>query len=274
MACSDVEGTVILVAKLPCKGRSKTRLVPALGEDATLALATAMLSDMLSRLAAAPALRATRKVLLFAPAAEAAEAARFLAERGLSEAWLARPMLDARQSLTDSDLGAKLAAALEEEQSAQAAEAQVAPSGLESGSSHAAARPIAFIGMDSPTLPDEAIATALREAGGAGGGPGAAHVCGAADGGYTLLALPPRTPTEVFTGVSWSCERTLDSQVERLEECGLAVSRGATYADIDEVADVKALAQQVGAEPSVARLCPAVSQVLSTLSKQLSGLSD
>ena len=261
---TGVAGTVILVAKLPCKGRSKTRLVPALGEDATLALATAMLSDLLARLAAAPALRAARKVLLFAPAAEAAEAARFLADRGLSDAWSARPMLDARQSLTGSDLGAKLAAALVEEQAAQASEC---------GSE--AVRPVAFIGMDSPTLPDEAIAAALREAGaGSGGGPDTAHVCGAADGGYTLLALPPRAPPAVFEGVSWSCERTLESQVGRLEACGLGVSRGATYADIDEVADVKALAQQVQAEPGVARLCPAVAKVLSSLSEQLSIPSD
>lgn len=41
------DGTIVVVAKCPMKGKSKTRLVPLLGEQGSVDLALAMLSDVL-----------------------------------------------------------------------------------------------------------------------------------------------------------------------------------------------------------------------------------
>jgi len=59
--------TLVLVAKYPTPGTSKTRLIPALGEDGAATLARAMLLDLLEQLGASPELADTRKVLAFAP---------------------------------------------------------------------------------------------------------------------------------------------------------------------------------------------------------------
>ena len=84
-----------------------------------------------------------------------------------------------------------------------------------------------------------------------------------------MLALPARAPPAVFERVLWSCERTLASQVERLAACGLRTERGATYDDVDEMADVRALADRIEADGDVARQCPAVTRALGGLKLQL-----
>jgi glycosyltransferase A (GT-A) superfamily protein (DUF2064 family) len=47
---SCVGGAIVVVAKCPLSGLSKTRLVPLLGEEGAASLARAMLSDVLSSL--------------------------------------------------------------------------------------------------------------------------------------------------------------------------------------------------------------------------------
>jgi len=232
-------GTLVLVAKVPSSGQSKTRIAEHLGRNVATALATAMLADLLTRLGAE--LVGVRKVLLFAPADAESEAARFLSERGLSGQWQLRPM--ASGDLRGSDLGAKLSAALREEQQ------------------HDAAAPIAFIGMDSPALPAAAISHGLAIA-----REGRAYICGADDGGYTLLVTPPGAPCAIFSDVLWSCAETLASQQSRICAEGIEVERGPTFADIDEVEDVLSLRAVVMADPQQAQLCPQVTKILRLLS--------
>ena len=236
----DCKGTLCLVAKLPSAGRSKTRIAKTLGQDVASALATAMLGDLLERLGGARELVALRKVLLFAPANAEGEAARFLSERNLSAQWVLRPMTAGE--LGASDLGAKLSAALCEEQQ------------------HASAAAVAFIGMDSPTLPAAAISDGFRIA-----HTGRAFICGAEDGGYTLLVAPPAAPSAIFSDVQWSCAETLVSQECRLRAEGIEVERGPTFADIDELQDVMALRASVLADPLQALLCPQVAKLLLSL---------
>ena len=45
-----IQGSIIVVAKCPIAGKSKTRLVPLLGKDGSAKLAKAMLSDVLMTL--------------------------------------------------------------------------------------------------------------------------------------------------------------------------------------------------------------------------------
>ena len=44
---SRVNGTIVVVAKCPIPGKSKTRLIPLLGKEGSTKLAKAMLSDVL-----------------------------------------------------------------------------------------------------------------------------------------------------------------------------------------------------------------------------------
>jgi hypothetical protein len=50
-SCSNVaRGSIVLVAKCPIPGKSKTRLIPLLGPEGSVVLAKAMLSDVLTTL--------------------------------------------------------------------------------------------------------------------------------------------------------------------------------------------------------------------------------
>ena len=63
----DVGGAIIVFAKCPIKGKSKTRLTPLLGSDGAALLAKAMLSDIISSLSECTILNNTLKVLVYAP---------------------------------------------------------------------------------------------------------------------------------------------------------------------------------------------------------------
>eukprot|EP00957_Ditylum_brightwellii_P176599 13450319-Ditylum_brightwellii.AAC.1 len=66
-------GAIVLVAKCPIPGKSKTRLTPLLGSDGAASLARAMLSDILvTLLSSFP--ENVLKVLLYAPGNEEGEA--------------------------------------------------------------------------------------------------------------------------------------------------------------------------------------------------------
>jgi glycosyltransferase A (GT-A) superfamily protein (DUF2064 family) len=68
-----VGGAIVVVAKCPRSGHSKTRLVPLLGIEGAAALAEAMLSDVLVSLSDYLPLEGTLKVLLYAPGTKEGE---------------------------------------------------------------------------------------------------------------------------------------------------------------------------------------------------------
>jgi glycosyltransferase A (GT-A) superfamily protein (DUF2064 family) len=45
-----IPSTIVVIAKCPIPGKSKTRLIPLLGEEGSVTLAKAMLADILSTL--------------------------------------------------------------------------------------------------------------------------------------------------------------------------------------------------------------------------------
>ena len=200
MDMTDGDGTIVLVAKYPTPGKSKTRLIPALGEAGATKMAQAMLADLLVQLGSAEELVGVRKLLVYAPVSAGADMARLLERYGADNDWDIEPMLDDAppgedegQQLASSDLGAKLAHALA---SAQA----VRPHG-----------PVAFIGMDTPDLPAAVIREGLSVAGRSGGTD--AYIAPAHDGGYTLLVVPPGCAASAFAGIEWSSDVTCASQV-------------------------------------------------------------
>jgi glycosyltransferase A (GT-A) superfamily protein (DUF2064 family) len=195
-------GTLILVAKYPTPGKSKTRLIPALGKDGATQMATAMLTDLLVQMGAAPELVGVRKLLVYAPASSGTDMADLLDRTGVAKQWDLEPMLEdaiAGARLESSDLGDKLAEALKSAQ-------KVDQTG-----------PVAFIGMDTPDLPAQVIRAGLDVAMGLGTAErlssSEAFITPAHDGGYTLLVVPANCPPTVFKEVEWSSSRTCSSQV-------------------------------------------------------------
>ncbi|KAL3795745.1 hypothetical protein HJC23_008232 [Cyclotella cryptica] len=69
----SVGGAIVIFAKCPISGVSKTRCAPLLGYDGAASLAQAMLSDILITLSECHELRNTLKVLMYAPGTKAGE---------------------------------------------------------------------------------------------------------------------------------------------------------------------------------------------------------
>jgi uncharacterized protein len=186
--CDDGH-TLVLIAKCPAPGTSKTRLIPSFGEHATFELAKAMLLDVLHNLGSSPLLEAVRKVFVYAPATARQQAQALLHEAGAEELWELQPVASS-VSLTAIDLTSVLRAALQDVRLASTTGTAV------------------FIGMDTPDLQPSCVLDAIAK-----GKQGQAYICPANDGGYVLLGLPPAAPPEVFDGVKWSCHSTCISQM-------------------------------------------------------------
>ena len=235
-------GTIVVFAKCPLPGSSKTRLAPLLGDDGAALLAQAMLSDVLSSLTSCDRLRDTLKLLVYAPgdSITGSRMTKLLESLGLScrssesytprmdkqTSWVLMPMLSDSSDLTSSSLGDKLMDAL-----TRAREL------TDDGS------PVLFLGMDSPELPIDEIVRGFEVA--SSEDMPRAHLCPANDGGYGLLALPPCAPASVFLGIRWSCALTAISQLKALSDAGIDVSIGRLMYDIDEPEDVRSLAKRL-----------------------------
>uniref|UniRef100_A0A7S4QUD2 Glycosyltransferase n=1 Tax=Ditylum brightwellii TaxID=49249 RepID=A0A7S4QUD2_9STRA len=238
-------GAIVLVAKCPIPGKSKTRLTPLLGSDGAASLARAMLSDILvTLLSSFP--ENVLKVLLYAPGNEEGEAhmVDILKDLGLPyttttaddddeeeeedvyQRWILLPMVN-DTSLQSSDLGGKLSNGLNRVRTLQS---KLSSSSNENGD-------VVFLGMDSPELPLHEISHALQISS------QKAHLCPANDGGYGMLCVPSHAPCPtIFEHVQWSTHLTAVSQLKALTDCGVEVSLGKLMFDIDEMEDVRGLA--------------------------------
>lgn len=103
---------------------------------------------------------------------------------------------------------------------------------------------VVLLGSDSPTLPrawvDEAYA-ALADV---------EVVLGpSADGGYYLIGARDRVPP-IFAGIPWSTSEVLKETVARLEAAGLPYQLLPPWYDVDEVADLRRLADELGPDGS------------------------
>ena len=257
---------LVMVAKWPGSGASKTRLASQLAASPTLsgagdaggtgvgaasgvpraqrwaaAFVKASVSDLLVRFGAARdadggsrgAVRFER-VLLYAPPTDEARGwfAGLLDELGCADAWRLLPVLAASDAKS-SDLGALLADATRRAR---------AECGVQC---------VALCGADCPELPLSSVDASMRAA--LGGDGRVAAICPASDGGYTLLALPaaadPIAPC--FDRVHWSASDTCLSQLAALSRAGLTCVVGETHADVDELDDLKALAGRLLLEERV-----------------------
>jgi rSAM/selenodomain-associated transferase 1 len=189
---------LVVMAKLPRAGLTKTRLIPALGADGAARLAERLLREA-AREACAAAIGEVE--LCLAPHADDPLARELAATHGLTLA-----------AQVAGDLGARLLDALSR--------------GLQQADT------VLLMGTDAPALNAEL----LREAAAALAGHDAVLVP-AADGGYALIGLkqPLRT---CFEQMPWSTAEVLATTGARLSAAGLSWTTTRSVHDIDTPQDL------------------------------------
>ena len=216
---SSTRGVVVVVAKCPIPGKSKTRLIPLVGEKGSARLAKAMLSDVLLSLVRHMS-RHLLIMLCYAPGTE--DGRRFMYEilldLGIVDFVSLFPMLST--DLHAADLGDQLLHALLEAR-------RKIPQGY-----------VMFLGMDSPELPIEELEEALRH-------PSHATLCPSHDGGYGMLCVPPGSPNSIFSNVLWSHPLTALSQLKALSDSQVPTRLGRIMFDVDEPDDARRLLDRV-----------------------------
>ncbi len=97
-----------------------------------------------------------------------------------------------------------------------------------------AALPALILGSDAPSLPRSHLRQLIAMPGDVVLGP-------AEDGGYWAI-LARRTHERMFEGVEWSTARTREQTIIACRACGLTVSLGPAWFDVDEPDDLRRLA--------------------------------
>jgi rSAM/selenodomain-associated transferase 1 len=195
---------VLVVAKAPVAGRSKTRLGADVGMDAAAELAAASLLDVLD--ASTSAVGAGRCHL--ALSGELADGVRAAELETALAGWTVRPQVD-------GDLGRRLAHA----------HVGVGPG------------PVVQVGMDTPQL----TAALLREVL-AGLEDHEAVLAPATDGGWWALALRDPARAAVLERVPMSTPTTYDDTRAALEADGLRVTDAPGLTDVDTADDAAEVA--------------------------------
>ena len=218
---------VAIVCKTPIPGRSKTRLVPLVGAEASAALSACFIRDTALALDMVPGCVGRTNHALYAPEGSV-EALRPLLPPG----WGA-------VARDDPDFGKVLLGGM------------AAFLGPEAGGRHDCA---VIVNSDSPTLPPALVTAAIA----ALRAPGDRLVLGpATDGGYTLVGL--KAPhARVFADIRWSTPEVLATSLRRAEEIGLPVTLLPTWYDVDDAATFAVLrAEFAGRAPDFATPCMA-----------------
>ena len=198
------------MAKASIPGKTKTRLVPPLTFDEAAAFNTAFLQDVAANVAAAGREAPIAAFMAYGPpGTESFFKATFAPSVGLIESWY-------------PNFGDCLFVAIE----------QVLARG------HASA---VVLNSDSPTLPPALLVETARVL----ARPGDRAVLGPSnDGGYYLLGLkaPHR---RLFDDVAWSTDRVAQQTRERAAEIGLDVHVLPQWYDVDDVASLQLLHDEV-----------------------------
>lgn len=212
-ASSPADTTLIVIAKAPVAGRSKTRLTPPCTPQQAADLAEAALTDTLHAVLATPA---GRRVLVLEgrPGPWLPDGFEVLPQRG-------------------DDLDERLAAAFADVARSAPGDGPAAPGPL--------VPPALLVGMDTPQVTPALLADAAA----ALHAPGTDAVLGhAPDGGYWAIGLRVQDP-ELFVGITMSTEFTGRDQEARLREHGLAVALLPELRDVDLIEDARAVAALV-----------------------------
>ena len=206
------ESVLVIMAKQPAVGQTKTRLCPPLTPAAAAALYEALLRDTIE-------LGAGLEGVRLAIAVTPPEATGAFRRMSPTDAILL--------PVTGADIGDCLS--------------QVLGRLLAAGHCRAIA-----LNSDGPTLP----ATYLRQA--VARLDGADVVLGPSeDGGYYLIGLKQPRP-ELFREIEWSSERVTAQTLARAEAMGLSVTLLPPWYDVDTVTDLDRLRAELAALPAEA----------------------
>lgn len=205
------ERRIVVLTKVPAPGRTKTRLGATIGPEAAAAAAWAFLEDTLD-LAGWVARELQAELVVHTDPDEPAPS--FV---DLLRAHGATPAAQGA-----GDLGVRLRRALE-----------AAPR---------AARVV--IGTDAPDLPRAHLVAAFEAL---TRDPVVLGPTTPADGGYHLLGLAPDVPASWLDGaaIRWSSPAALIDTVSAARAAGLEVGKGTAWPDVDDAADLDALATRL-----------------------------
>lgn len=284
-------GAIVVVAKCPIPGKSKTRLTKLLGAEGSALLAKSMLLDVLQQVSACPQFDSVAKILLYAPGTsdgkkhmsslvtslglgiidnlvenDGDRSNDNLLNNNLKKTWILLPMVasTSAKDLVSSDLGDKLTNALLRVRSLLSSPSFNHESSTSTQTSNLdQSGSIVFLGMDSPLIPLSELIYPLSSS-----MPSSfdeskhnlschAHICPAHDGGYGMISIPHGAPSDlVFQGVRWSTSLCCISQIKALTDCGVSVSIGLLMHDIDEPGDVFDLAELlIGRKNKAINIC-------------------
>jgi uncharacterized protein len=206
------EQALIVVAKEPLPGRTKTRLCPPLTAESAAEFYRCLLLDTLALMRR---LESADHTVAYTPAG-----ARDYFARLSPNGFRLVPQVGA-------DLGARLANAL--------------------GQHFALGyRRVAIMNSDGPTLPLACLEEAFAGLDGADVTLGPGH-----DGGYYLIGMKQPHP-ELFQGIDWSTERVVDQTLAACRRLGLTVRQLPEWYDVDVGEDLERLRRDLRAAPEAA----------------------
>jgi len=201
---------VAIMAKAPRPGEVKTRLVPPLSEADAAMLSGCFIRDIAGNILAAAEAAPIEGYVAYSPAGSEALFAPLLPEpiRLLPphRTGLGDSLLDAAEDLLGAGYGG-----------------------------------VCLVNADSPTLPTAVLVEAAR----ALAAPGDRLVLGpAADGGYYLIGLK-RMHRRLFEEIAWSTERVFRQTIERARELELDTVTLPGWYDVDDVASLRVLVDEL-----------------------------
>jgi hypothetical protein len=206
MILADSSISIVVMAKAPEPGRTKTRLSPPLTPGEAAGLYSSMLLDTISRIGS---LSAVDLWLAYTPDEE--------------EAWFRQAIAPSFHLMAQrgDDLGQRMHRIIEERHAGGA-----------SG--------VVVVGTDLPTLPIEYVSEAIDRLQG-----GAEIILGPSeDGGYYLVGM--REPdARLFEGISWSRKTVLRETVDKASELEKAVVTVPSWYDIDTPPDLDRLKREL-----------------------------
>lgn len=209
-----------LLARAPTLGKSKTRLIPRLGQEGACSFAHAALTDLLHLMRTVPS---CHRILFYTPKDAGPHLQAYLERERLDGSWELQCQPDT------PDLGGRLAGALECLQN------------IGGKAQSGAARPtVTFIGMDCFELTVQSVSTSMHKV---SANDGTANMTPACDGGYVMLTVPLHCDgKKIFSGIPWSTDRTGQMQLQRLRDAGLTCDAEVpALPDVDEPQDLERL---------------------------------
>jgi rSAM/selenodomain-associated transferase 1 len=209
-AAMGKRAALIVFARAPVAGHTKTRLIPALGAARAAQLYRCFVLDTLEAARRAPA-----DVIVAGADPQHLDCLRALADEACPEA--------AVIGQRGADLGERIANAVRD--------------ALGLGPPRAV-----VIGSDSPDLPPERVREALDLAAERD------LVLGpCSDGGYYLIGMQAVMP-QVFRGIEWSSETVLADTIRRAQEIEASIALLEPWQDVDTPEDLRALRARLAAQ--------------------------